>query len=385
MRASELRISSDRPSEKNTLSLSSDRFSNGSTAMDLAGMAVTADAGTELLVAVVVDANSGAPCAAGIAEVAVTPWLVGAPATFHKNPPPTASTSATSSNSVPLARCRPWSPWYQASNSVTKKPTQIAMINRRSTESGQPKRCATTSSTWISANENATYAIAHCTSLRCFRRAKNPVGISFTTTSPLRREPGAELQTGVSGARSLADKCLRAGRRRRFAQVRPAVTLPVIHHSDAPREALECRVSAGLARPRFRLPQPVEIAVRQTAVAMLEQIERASGFAQLQQHRRRPVVVQMRGESFQRSLVPCGVAISAAIDHLQIGDGNLRAHLARRSGKIPRRSSHVAMCRVVVFQHQRAECGLRHATAMDIRQRAGLVAFAPTQRALVKQ
>src|SRR6185312_15008699 len=145
MRASELRISSDRPSEKNTLSLSSDRFSNGSTAMDLAGMAVTADAGTELLVAVVVDANSGAPCAAGIAEVAVTPWLVGAPATFHKNPPPTASTSATSSNSVPLARCRPWSPWYQASNSVTRKPTQIAMINRRSTVSGQPNLAATMS------------------------------------------------------------------------------------------------------------------------------------------------------------------------------------------------------------------------------------------------
>src|SRR6185437_12192669 len=197
-------------------------------------------------------------------------------------------------------------------------PSTSASVMPRRTSSGQPNCWATTSAPWIRANANATYATAHCTSLRCFRRAKNPVGASFTAISPLRREPGAGLQTGVSGARSLADKCLRTGRRRGFAQVRPTITLPVIQHPDAVRETRERGVLARLARPRLRLPQPIEVRIGQTAVAVLIQIEGTLRLVQLQQHRRGPVVVQMRIEYFQRSLALCGIAVSAAIDRLQI-------------------------------------------------------------------
>src|SRR5438477_9863307 len=43
----------------------------------------------------------------------------------------------------------------------------------RRTPSGQPNCCATMSIPCSSANAAATYAIAHCTSLRSFRRWKN--------------------------------------------------------------------------------------------------------------------------------------------------------------------------------------------------------------------
>src|SRR6185437_10888321 len=67
-------------------------------------------------------------------------------------------------------------PTRRSSDLITaKKPTASARISTRSSWSGHAKRCATTSSTWISAKDAATYASAHCTSLRCFRRAMNSV------------------------------------------------------------------------------------------------------------------------------------------------------------------------------------------------------------------
>src|SRR5690348_832924 len=122
---------------------------------------------------------------------------------------------------------------------------------------------------------------------------------------------------------SLTHECLRAIGGRRLAQVRPAVLLPVGNHADALRKALERGALARIARPGFRLPQPIEVRIGQTAVAVLVEIEGTLRLAQLQQHRRGPVVAQMRVESFKRGLVPCGIAISAAIDRLQIGGRNL--------------------------------------------------------------
>jgi hypothetical protein len=49
-----------------------------------------------------------------------------------------------------------------------------ARITSFSTRSGQPKRCAATSRTWISANDPAMSTADHCTSLRCFSRSQNP-------------------------------------------------------------------------------------------------------------------------------------------------------------------------------------------------------------------
>src|SRR6185437_595522 len=67
-------------------------------------------------------------------------------------------------------------PTRRSSDLITaKKPTASARISTRSSWSGHAKRCATTSSTWISAKDAATYASAHCTSLRCFRRDRKSV------------------------------------------------------------------------------------------------------------------------------------------------------------------------------------------------------------------
>src|SRR5690348_2709003 len=188
MRASELRISSERPSEKNTLSLSSDRFSNGKTAIDLAGMSVRAVAGAGDAFA----REATAAIGAGICD----------PENRHMNAPPNASNNANSSNSIPVTFCTPRSPWYQASSSVMKKPAHAAMISPRSIASGQPNLAATMSMPCSSANANATYARVHCTSLRCLRRAMS----SFMVGSAGRRVRQTHLLQHSLEARIVPDR-----------------------------------------------------------------------------------------------------------------------------------------------------------------------------------
>src|SRR5690348_12090 len=80
-----------------------------------------------------------------------------------------------------------------------------------------------------------------------------------------------------------ARECVLACAWGRLAQVRPAVALPVVDHAQPLGEALEGDILTRLARPRLRLPQPVEVGIGQAAVAVLVQVERAPRFAQLQQ------------------------------------------------------------------------------------------------------
>src|SRR6185437_16040561 len=196
MRASELRISSDRPSEKNTLSLSSDRFSNGSTAMDLARMLWLAvgEAAMEADVAPTSWLTDAVLFAAATPMLLPATETTGARAYRHSRPPPTASSRVMISSSVPLTRCAPRSPWYHASTSTTKNPSTSASVMPRRTSSGQPNCWATTSAPWIRANANATYATAHCTSLRCFRRAMKSV---MELSALCKRGGGSSVRRGA--------------------------------------------------------------------------------------------------------------------------------------------------------------------------------------------
>ena len=152
MSASLVRIRSCMPSAKKALLLSVDRFSNGSTAIDLAGIA-TLDA------CAMYPPVDGRACAgAGLAtDFAMLPaGGLGVRVNCHRNPPPTASTTARIINSMPLTRWRPCSPWYQARIRVRTSPTQSARITSFSTSAGQPKRVATISTACNSAKANAT-------------------------------------------------------------------------------------------------------------------------------------------------------------------------------------------------------------------------------------
>ncbi len=166
--------SSESPSEKYCWSFWPLSLANGSTATDFSGM-LAADTGSGIAAM----AGGAAAWAATFASAAVAGWR----AYRHNRPPPIASSKAMIKSSVPPMRCAPRSPWYHASTSTRQKPTASARMISFSTRSGQPKRCATTSSTWISANAAATYAAAHCTSLRCFSRsqkASTPVPARWT-------------------------------------------------------------------------------------------------------------------------------------------------------------------------------------------------------------
>ncbi len=97
-------------------------FTNGSTAMDLAG---TEAAGTPVADEPGVMVREF-PCAPSAPRAATVPVAAGATRAYlQSSPPPTASTSAISNNSALLTRCRPFSPWYQASTSMIAKPTAI--------------------------------------------------------------------------------------------------------------------------------------------------------------------------------------------------------------------------------------------------------------------
>src|SRR3546814_8855117 len=107
------------PATNYSLSGARDRFSNGSTAIDLAGGAAAAGSGAGAGSAGLASAGSGVGIGAE-----------GPPANRHNSPPPTASNNASISSSPPPTVCAPRSPWYQASTSVTKD-RKSTLLNSR--------------------------------------------------------------------------------------------------------------------------------------------------------------------------------------------------------------------------------------------------------------